>query len=232
MKLGSTALLLRMVESGTDLKDLRLKNPLQSAHLVSKDLSLQKPLEMADSSTMRAVEIQYELARRAKELAKKIELPIEEEVFINEWLDTCDRLQHRPETLIGEIDWITRLYAVYRNHDQKKTPVPILAKLDLAFDQLSIKRDGIGQKLREKTNLYDKSAIEEAITTPPNTRAKLRGAVVRAIGTGALGANRVQRLDWHQLTVDDKYIELPNPAAPTHSGLEKILNSCTPAQAE
>ena len=60
LKVGTTALVLSMVEDEFLPRDLTLAAPVATLRRVSHDLSLRQPLELADGTTMTAVEMQWE----------------------------------------------------------------------------------------------------------------------------------------------------------------------------
>src|SRR6201995_3423964 len=82
LKVGTAALVLSMIEDGIRFDDLRLLEPVRSVHRISHDPTLQTKVELANGSTMTALEIQRQYFERA-------------------W-------KHEEETQGGEIDAMTQ----------------------------------------------------------------------------------------------------------------------------
>src|SRR5439155_6482289 len=67
LKVGSTGLVLRMIEAGAVLRDMTLENPVRAIREVSHDMTGRSQLRQANGRTMSALEIQYEYLARARE---------------------------------------------------------------------------------------------------------------------------------------------------------------------
>ncbi len=66
LKVGTTAIVLAMIEDDVLPGDLSLAKPVLTMRDVSHDMSLAKPLDLADGRRVTALEIQWELFDRAK----------------------------------------------------------------------------------------------------------------------------------------------------------------------
>ena len=71
LKVGTTALVLAMVEDDFLPRDLTLATPVAALRKVSYDLTLRSPLDLADGSRMTAFEMQWEYFDRAKKYAEE-----------------------------------------------------------------------------------------------------------------------------------------------------------------
>ena len=71
LKVGTTALVLSMIEDEFLPRDLTLAAPVAALRKVSYDLSLRQPIDLADGTTMTAVEMQWEYLDRAKKYAEE-----------------------------------------------------------------------------------------------------------------------------------------------------------------
>jgi hypothetical protein len=182
MKLGTTSLVLRMIEHGVDLSDLAFRKPVQAARAVAFDQTLRQKLKLVDGRAITAIELQRELADRAQLLGKLVMLPDEEYEVINEWRRVTEDLSQDPNLTIGRVDWTTRLSILGREKNRKKISWrhPDLEMHDLIYDQLG-PLPGSGQRLRDRGLLEGMpapAAIERAITNAPRTRAQLRGRMI------------------------------------------------------
>ena len=71
LKVGTTALVLAMIEDEFLPRDLTLAAPVAALRKVSYDMSLRQPIDLADGTTMTAVEMQWEYLDRAKKYAEE-----------------------------------------------------------------------------------------------------------------------------------------------------------------
>ncbi|MGH8938936.1 MAG: proteasome accessory factor PafA2 family protein, partial [Actinomycetes bacterium] len=71
LKVGTTALVLAMIEDEFLPRDLMPAAPVAALRRVSYDLSLRQPLDLADGTTMTAIEMQWEYLDRAKKYAEE-----------------------------------------------------------------------------------------------------------------------------------------------------------------
>ena len=71
LKVGTTALVLAMIEDDFLPRDLSISSPVAALRKVSYDLSLRQPLDMNDGTRMTALEIQWEYFDRAKKYAEE-----------------------------------------------------------------------------------------------------------------------------------------------------------------
>ena len=72
LKVGTTAVVLAMIEDdATPVRDLSPADPVRAIHQVSADLSLARPIELADGSSATALDIQWELFTAARKYAEE-----------------------------------------------------------------------------------------------------------------------------------------------------------------
>src|SRR5688572_228124 len=71
LKVGTTALVLAVIEDDWLTRDLLPAKPVQALRNVSYDMSLEKPIELVDGSSMTALEVQWELYDRARKFAEE-----------------------------------------------------------------------------------------------------------------------------------------------------------------
>ena len=69
LKLGTTSLVLAMIEDDVLGEPLKLARPVPAMHQVSMDLSLSETLEMADGTRRTALDLQWELFGKARDYA-------------------------------------------------------------------------------------------------------------------------------------------------------------------
>src|SRR5688572_28664566 len=69
LKVGTTAILLCMIEDDYLNRTFVLANPVQSIRQVSYDVSLRRPIELDEGRSITALELQWELYDRARKYA-------------------------------------------------------------------------------------------------------------------------------------------------------------------
>ena len=71
LKVGSTDLILRMIEAGAMLRDMTLENPIRAIREVSHDMTGRSRVRLANGREMSALDIQYEYLTRAKDFTEQ-----------------------------------------------------------------------------------------------------------------------------------------------------------------
>ncbi len=206
LKVGTTAIVLAMIEDGFVDKDLTLTAAVPAMRQVSHDLTLRRPIDLADGSRATAVELQWEFLRLARKYADDIGL--EEcggealgEIVLDRWEQTLGALETDVDSLDGVLDWVTkhRLVAAYATRDDLGWSDAKLALVDLQY------HDGRPERsLYEKLvsagkieRLLDEADVQRAMTEPPaTTRAYFRGQVLARWPDSVVAAN------WDSLILD------------------------------
>jgi proteasome accessory factor A len=203
---GTTHLVLEMIEQGVQFRDFTLDNPIRAIREISHDLSGRRPVRLAGGREASALDIQREYHARAVEhVARRGSDPITDRV-VELWGRTLDAVERQDLSLIDrEIDWAIkhRLVQRYRNRNDLGLSSPRVAQLDLAYHDIRRGR-GIFDLLQRKDmvdRVTDDGEIEAAKDTPPqSTRAKLRGDFIAA----AQAAGRDFTVDWVHLKLNDQ----------------------------
>ncbi len=206
LKVGTTHLVLEMIEQGVQFRDFTLDNPIRAIREISHDLSGRRPVRLAGGREASALDVQREYYARAVEhVARRGSDPVTERV-LELWGRTLDAVERQDLTLIDrEIDWAIkhRLVQRYRSRHDLGLSSPRIAQLDLAYHDIRRGR-GIFDLLQRKDmvdRVTDDGEIEAAKDTPPQTtRAKLRGDFIAA----AQAAGRDFTVDWVHLKLNDQ----------------------------
>ena len=202
LKLGTTSLVLAMIEDDV-LSDLvGLGRPVPSMQQVSWDLSLAQPLEMADGSRRTALDVQWDLYARARDYADTRGLEVlgpaaVGDAVLSRWESVLSGLESDPLTLAGQLDWVAkyRLYQAYRDRDGLDWSDQRLAAMDLQYHDLR-PESGLARRLGLE-RLTDDDDVARAITEPPaGTRAFFRGTCLARFAPEIVAAN------WDSLVFD------------------------------
>ena len=206
LKVGSTDLVLRMIEAGAGLRDLTLENPIRAIREVSHDMTGRTRIRLASGREMNPLEIQYEYLNRACDFTSRNGL----DAISGRVLELWERALGAIETgnldkIAREIDWVTKYQLIERYRARHDLPLssPRVAQLDLAYHDL---RRGRGlYYLLQRNGAVDRVArdldIFEAKSVPPQTtRARLRGEFIRR----AQERRRDFTVDWVHLKLNDQ----------------------------
>ncbi|HEX9695728.1 MAG TPA: Pup--protein ligase [Actinomycetota bacterium] len=206
MKVGTTDLVLRMVEEGTVMRDLTLENPIRAIREISHDIGCTRRVKLASGREMTALEIQFEYFDRAKKFVDRRGIDGFATRILGMWEECLTALKTGdPTSLDGKLDWVTkqRLVEAYRAKHDISLAHPRVALLDLAYHDVNRER-GLYYLLERKgrmVRVVDEATIGEAMKEPPQTtRARLRGEFIKT----AKERRRDFTVDWVHLKLNDQ----------------------------
>ncbi|MBI5198087.1 MAG: Pup--protein ligase, partial [Nitrospirae bacterium] len=203
LKVGTTALILQMIEDGVLVRGVDLDDPVKAIRDISRDLTMTKPVKMENGKEYTAIEIQKVYLEMVQHYFAHREKDKFVEDVLARWQSVLEKLEEDPMTLSAEVDWVIKWSMLNSYQEKKKCGMddPRLSMIDLQYHD--IKRSRGLYYLLEKEGLVERIAedkdIETAMENPPQTtRAKIRGDFIRA-------ANRKQcsySVDWTYLKLD------------------------------
>ncbi|HVL88885.1 MAG TPA: Pup--protein ligase [Actinomycetota bacterium] len=206
MKVGTTDLVLRMVEEGTVMRDLTLENPIRAIREISHDIGCTRRVKLASGREMSALEIQHEYFDRAKKFVERRGIDGFATRVLGMWEEALTALAAGDlAALDGKLDWVTkhRLVEAYRKKHNVSLAHPRVALLDLAYHDVNRER-GLYYLLERKGKMVrtvDEATIAEAMKEPPQTtRARLRGEFIKT----AKERRRDFTVDWVHLKLNDQ----------------------------
>ncbi|MDQ0374838.1 Pup--protein ligase [Cellulomonas humilata] len=207
LKVGTTDLLLRMIEAGVPMREMALENPIRAIREISHDLTGMHPVTMANGRTVTAIDLQEEYLTRVTDfLASEGGPSPENKQVLDLWERGLRAMRTGDLSLVDrELDWVIkyRLIERYRaKHGLEMSDVRV-QRLDLAYHDIS-RTEGLYNLMAAKglvERVTTDLEIFEATAVPPQTtRAKLRGDFVRA----AQDARRDYTVDWVHLKLNDQ----------------------------
>ncbi|HEU0132078.1 MAG TPA: Pup--protein ligase [Mycobacteriales bacterium] len=230
LKVGTTDLVLRMIEAGVVMRDLTLENPIRAIREVSHDITCRKRVKLANGREASALEIQHEYHAKARDfVTRRGSDPIAERV-LDLWGRTLTAIETGDLDLVArEVDWVTKYQLVERYRAKHKLPLssPKVALLDLAYHDVNRER-GLYYLLERKgavERVTDDVTITEAMETPPQTtRARLRGEFIRR----AKEKRRDFTVDWVHLKLNDqaqRTVLCKDPFRAVDERVEKLIAS-------
>jgi Pup amidohydrolase len=187
LKLGTTALVLAMIEDRFLGSDLSIEAPVAELRAVSHDPTCRHLVTLRDGRKMTAVQVQLEyldLARKYTEDRFGSDVDSQTKDVLVRWESVLTRLGEDPMLTSRELDWVAKLELLegYRARDHLGWNHPRLQLVDLQYSDVRQER-GLYNRLAARgrmTRLVEESAIARAADEPPtDTRAYFRGRCLR-----------------------------------------------------
>jgi Pup amidohydrolase len=187
LKLGTTALVLAMIEDRFLASDLSIESPVAELRAISHDPSLRHLVTLRDGRKMTAVQLQLEyleLARKYSEDKYGTDVDDITSDVLARWESVLGRLAEDPMLTAGELDWVAKLELLegYRTRDNLDWSHPRLQLVDLQYSDVRADR-GLYNRLASRgrmTRLVGEDDVIRAMDEPPaDTRAYFRGQCLR-----------------------------------------------------
>ncbi len=205
VKVGTMVALLQMIERDVVFRDLTLENPIRAIREVSHDTSCTRKLRLANGRELSALDIQWEYLDRAIRFARSPGFPPQVQAAVDRWEHLLTGLEKDPMTLDREVDWVMKYKLLDRYAAKRGITMsdPKVAMMDLAYHDVDRNR-GL-YYMMEARGMTDRvvtdDKIAEAEVRPPQTtRARLRGAIIKA----AKAKRRDFTVDWVHLKLNDQ----------------------------
>lgn len=206
VKMGSTGLLLRMIEDVFIGDVMALSNPVDAMRRICRDLSGRGTVALQDGRQVTALDIQWDYYNQADAYLNVFGATEEDEDLMEEWGKALEDFEQDPMNLRDRADWAIKkqlLDSFLAEHDlsfgRRSIPEQLATDLqafDLRFHELS--PAGLYTKLYPVDTVLSQAEIDRAKSTPPPyTRARVRGEITRlarecgikAQPAGWMGAN-------------------------------------------
>ncbi|MFC4564636.1 depupylase/deamidase Dop [Nocardiopsis mangrovi] len=204
LKLGTTALVLSMIEDGFIGVDLSLETPVADLRAFSHDPGLSHTARLRDGRRMTALQIQREYLEQARKYVQDrfgTDVDPDTADVLDRWESTLDRLADDPMQLAEELDWVAKLKLLegYRTRDGLDWGHHRLQLVDLQYSDVRPEK-GLYNRLVARgrmKRLLDDADVERSITEPPHdTRAYFRGRCL------AKYADSVAAASWDSVIFD------------------------------
>ncbi len=182
LKIGTTALVLQLIEEGHAPPDLEIYEPVEALQEISQDQERAWLVTLESGKSISAIDLQERYLEAAQRHFKGQDE--ETDWVLNEWEVVLNGLRGDYTKLVGRIDWVSKLWLLetFREAEQLDWDDPWLKSLDLAYHNLDPEKGlyfGLQAEGRAPRVTSDK-AVELAEARPPrNTRAFGRGELVR-----------------------------------------------------
>jgi proteasome accessory factor A len=236
LKVGTTALVLEMIEANYLADDLAVAAPVRELHSVSHDPSLRHAITLADGRTITGLDLQGEYLDRARKFVDdRLGGDADEQTrdVLGRWESVLSRLAADPMQLARELDWVAKLRLLegYRDRDGLEWDSSRLQLVDLQYSDIRPEK-GLYHRLVSRgaiETLLPSGAAESAVASPPeDTRAYFRGECLRRYGPSVAAAS------WDSVIFDigrESLVRVPmlEPLRGTRAHVGELLDRCETA---
>ncbi|UIZ93145.1 Pup--protein ligase [Corynebacterium sp. CNCTC7651] len=208
LKVGSTLLVIEMLEAGFELDDVELDNPIAHIRPIASDPTGSTEMLLKDGRTVTALEIQQatlDAAKRWLEVRPDEGTPNEEMGrIVDLWQRTLDAIASQDFSGVDtEIDWVIKrkLLTQFKDRLGVEWGHPKLKQIDLTYHDINRQRGLfylLERKGLAKRWITDEDIAAAATTPPQTTRAALRGRFLDAVQEAGTDYN----VDWVHLKVN------------------------------
>lgn len=183
LKVGTTALVLAMIEDRFVTVDLSVDGPVSALRAVSHDPTLRELVTLRDGRKLTAVQLQLEyldLAKKYVEDRYGADADPQTVDVLARWESVLDRLERDPMSLARELDWVAKLKLLqqYRDRDGLDWDDAKLQMIDVQYSDIRPDK-GLYNRLvagGRIERLLDDASVNAAMHDPPtDTRAYFRG---------------------------------------------------------
>jgi proteasome accessory factor A len=229
LKLGTTSIVLAMIEDDAFPEHLTIKDPVHAIRQVSHDTSLSACIMMTDGRMLSALQVQMEILQAANQYANRygleaVDASVGNDVLVR-WAGVLDGLETDPLLVANIVDWIAKKRIVdgfaqrhnLQNDDARLKAID-LQYHDMRVDKCLALRAGLDE-------LCAKADVMTAMINPPeSTRAFFRGTVLQRWPNDVIAAN------WDSVVFDIpnqglKRIPMPEPLRGTRQMVGDVLAS-------
>ncbi len=204
LKVGTTALVLDMIEDGFFDKDWSLQSPVQAIRDISHDPMLRKTIKLKDGRTITPLQLQQDYLEHAICYLDTIDSDPVTKDIVARWQYTLEKLAEDLQQLSAEVDWVIKreLIENYMARHRLSWRDPKVSLMDLQYHDIRPDR-GLYYLLARRDRverITTDEAIEKAKHCPPQTtRARLRGEFIRQANL----KGKDYRVDWVYLKLND-----------------------------
>ncbi|PKH40505.1 proteasome accessory factor A [Nocardioides alpinus] len=239
LKVGTTSLVLAMIEDGFIDRDLAVEGAVKSLREVSHDPTLRHLVTLRDGRRLTAVQLQLEyldLARKFVEDRYGSDADAQTVDVLTRWESVLTRLERDPMECATELDWVAKLKLLnqYRDRDDLDWDDAKLHLIDLQYADVRPDK-GLYHRLAASgriQRLLDDATIEAAMHDPPvDTRAYFRGRCLDKY------ADSVAAASWDSVIFDlpgrESLQRVPtiDPLRGTRAHVGDLIDRCDTAQA-
>ncbi|MGZ4466874.1 MAG: depupylase/deamidase Dop [Nocardioidaceae bacterium] len=239
LKVGTTALVLAMIEDRFIGHDLTVEQPVRALRSVSHDPSLKHLVTLNDGRRLTAVQLQMEYLDLAKKYVEdRLGSDADDQTLdvLARWESVLNRLETDPMLCATELDWVAKLKLLqqYRDRDGLEWDDAKLHLIDLQYADIRPDK-GLYHRLvrlgKVERLLTDAEVAEAMHVPPPDTRAYFRGRCLERY------ADEIAAASWDSVIFDlpghESLQRVPtiDPLRGSRAHVGELLDRCETAQA-
>jgi proteasome accessory factor A len=235
LKLGTTALILEMIEQKALSADLGIADPVSELKQVSHDPTLTHRIRLRDGRRLSALDMQWAFLERASSFVDSRGAGDEQtRDVLARWESVLERLGRDPMDCADELDWIAKLRLLegYRERENLGWASPKLQLVDLQYSDVRPEK-GLYHRLVARgamKTMFTPEQVREAMVEPPeDTRAYFRGRCL------AQYASEVVAASWDSVIFDigrESLVRVPmmEPLRGTKAHVGALFDQCPNAK--
>jgi Pup amidohydrolase len=234
LKVGTTSLVLSMIENRFLTPDLGIADPVAELRAVSHDPSLNHLIRLRDGRRLTALDLQWAYLERARSFVDRHGGDEMTEDVLLRWDAVLDRLGRDPMLCATELDWVAKLRLLegYRDRESLGWSSPKLALVDLQYADVRPEK-GLYHRLVARgamQRLVTDDEVTRAMTEPPDdTRAYFRGRCLAKYAAEVVAAS------WDSVIFDvgrESLVRVPmmEPERGTRKHVGELFDRCPSAK--
>jgi proteasome accessory factor A len=185
LKVGTTSLVLAMIEARTLTRDLTIEEPVAALQAISHDPSLTYKVRLRSGQQMTALEVQEAYLEQAQRFVDQRGDGDEQTAdVLRRWAEVLEVLADDPLRLADRLDWPAKLRLLegYRSRDGLAWGDSRLKLVDLQYSDVRPEK-GLYHRLVARGSmqrlLTDEEVTRAILSPPSDTRAFFRGECLR-----------------------------------------------------
>ena len=237
LKMGTTALVLSMIEEKVFTGELGVADPVSELKSVSHDPTLQHLIRLRDGRRLTALDLQWAYYERARAFVEdRYGTDADDQTLdvLDRWEDVLDKLGRDPMLCSDSLDWVAKLRLLegYRERENLGWSSPKLQLVDLQYADVRSEK-GLYHRLVARGSmktLLDPEETWQAMYEPPvDTRAYFRGRCL------AQYASEVVAASWDSVIFDvgrESLVRVPmmEPERGTKKHVGALFDKCESAK--
>ncbi|NEM06916.1 depupylase/deamidase Dop [Geodermatophilus normandii] len=235
LKVGTTSLVLAMIEARSLTEDLSIEEPVATLQAVSHDPSLTTLVRLRDGRRMTAIDVQRAYLDQAERFVDRGGDADEQTAdVLQRWAEVLDDLSTDPMRLADRLDWPAKLRLLegYRSRDGLSWGDSRLQLVDLQYSDVRPDK-GLYHRLVARGSmrrlLTDEEVTRAMVTPPSDTRAFFRGECLRRFPAQVAAAS------WDSVVFDlgrENLVRIPTmePLRGTRDHVGLLFESTSSAQ--